>query len=122
MKKANKIDAHSLQEEAKKSEDKEAFTVLARMYGYRVGVGARLKTPTNSIFFIEIIARLCPRDHPVNLSSLEKNLHILKKLEKRGYLLTCDEDGTISCELPVPPENLVAEYKAANSIIEKCSK
>jgi hypothetical protein len=120
MKVTNKIDINSLQEEAKKSEEKEAFTVLARTNGYRVGVGARLKTPANPIFFVEIIASLCPRHHDVNLNSLEKNLRTLKQLKERGYLLTCDEDGTISCEFPVPSENLVAEYKAANSILEKC--
>lgn len=122
MKEANKIDINSLQEEAKKSEEKEAFTVLARTSGYRVGVGVRLKAPANPIFFVEIIASLCPRHHAVNLNSLEKNLHILKQLKERGYVLTCDEDGTISCELPVPSENLVAEYKVVNSIIEKCSE
>jgi hypothetical protein len=122
MKKANKIDINSLQEEAKKSEEKEAFTVLARTHSYRVGVGARLKPPANPIFFVEIIASLCPSNHALNLHSLEKNLHILKQLKERGYMLTCDEDGTISCELAVPSENLAVEYKAANSIIEKCSK
>jgi hypothetical protein len=36
------------QEKAKKSEDKEAFTVLTRMPHYRVGVGARLESPAIS--------------------------------------------------------------------------
>jgi hypothetical protein len=121
MKEMNKVDVNSLQEEAKRSEDKEAFTVLARTHAYRVGIGARLKT-SNPIFFIEIIVRLYLRNHHVNLHSLEKNLNILKQLKERGYHLTCDEDGTISCELLVQSENLVAEYKTANSIIEKCSR
>ena len=119
--KRSKVDVNSLQEEAKKSEDKEAFTVLLRTRAYRVGIGARLKTSADPIFFVEIIARLCPRDHPVNLSSLEKNLNILKQLKERGYHLTCDEDGTISCELVVRSENLVAECKTASSIVEECS-
>ena len=122
MKRKSKVDVNSLQEEAKKSEDKEAFAVLLRTRAYRVGVGARLKTRADPIFFVEIIARLCPRNHPVNLSSLEKNLNILKQLKERGYHLSCDEDGTISCELAVQSENLVAEYKTASSIIEECSR
>jgi hypothetical protein len=120
MKEADKISITSLQEEAKKSEEKEAFAVLTRTHNYRVGVGARLKTSANPIFFVEIITSLCPRHHAVNLHSLEKNLLILKQLKERGYLLTCDEDGTVSCELAVPSKNLTAECKAANSIIEKC--
>jgi len=121
MKEISKVDVDYLREEAKKSENKEAFTVLARTHAYRVGVGARLETSASPIFFVEIIARLCPRNHPVNLHSLEKNLNILKQLKERGYRLT-GEDGTISCELLVQSEDLVAEYKTANSIIEKCSR
>jgi hypothetical protein len=116
MRKANKIDAHSLQEEANKSEDKEAFAVLARTRNCRVGVGARLESPAKPIFFIEIIERLCA-DHHVNLKSLEKSLLILRKLKEKGYVLTC-EDGSVSCELAVPPENLTVEYETAISILE----
>ena len=122
MKETDKIDINSLQEKAKKSESKEAFTVLARTQGYRVGVGARLKAPANPIFFVEIIASLCPHPRIVDINLLEKNLHVLKQLTERGYVLTCDEDGTVSCELAVPSKNLAAECEAANSIIEKCSQ
>ena len=119
MRKANKIDAHSLQEEANKSEDKEAFVVLTRIRDFRVGVGARLESPEHPILFIEIIGSLCAERHVVNLNSLEKNLAILRQLKERGYVLTCEEDGTFSCELAVPSENLAAEYEAATLIIER---
>jgi hypothetical protein len=121
MKEANKIDINSLQEEAKKSEDKEAFTVLVRTHSYRVGVGARLTAPANPIFFVEIIASLCPSHHAVNLHSLKKNLHTLKQLKERGYMLTCEEDGIVSCELVVPSKDLAAEYKAAILMVKKCA-
>jgi hypothetical protein len=122
MRKANKINIHSLQEEAKKSEDKEAFTILARMPNCRVGVGARMESPANPVFFIEIIVGLCAGHHAVNLNSLEKNLLVLRQLKERGYLLVCEEDGTVSCELTVPSERLTAEYEAAILTIEKCTE
>ena len=122
MRKANNIDIHFLQEEAKKSEDKEAFTVLARMPNCRVGVGARLEPPEQPIFFVEIIVSLCGSHHVVNLDFLEKNLAVLKQLRGRGYLLACEEDGTVSCELAIPSENLTAEYEAATLIIERGGK
>jgi hypothetical protein len=118
----DKINVHALQEEAKKSEDKEAFTVLARMSNCRVGVGVRLKAPANPVFFVEIIVSLCHPHHAVNLYSLEKNLLILKRLKERGYSLTCIEDGTVSCELSVLSQNFGAEIKTANSMIRKCLK
>ena len=118
MREENKINVNSLQEEAEKSEDKEAFTVLARLPGYRVGVGARLEF-SNPTFFVEIIANVCAGHHAVNLNSLKKNLSVLSQLQERGYLLTCEGDGTISCEVAVPSENLKAEYETAISIVEK---
>jgi hypothetical protein len=115
----NKINTHFLQEEAKKSEDKEAFTVLARMPRYRVGVGARLESPEQTIFFVEIIVSLCAGHHILNVDSLEKSLVTLRQLKERGYVLTCEEDGTVSCELTVPSKSLTVEYEAAILFIER---
>lgn len=119
MRKAKGINIHSLQEEAKKSEDNEAFTVLARMQNCRIGVGARLETPENTAFFVEVIVTLCASHHPVNLDLVEKNLLLLRRLEARGYVLNCEEDICISCELSVPSKNLIAENKATSSIVKK---
>lgn len=121
MKEPKRINAHSLQEDAEKSEDKEAFTVLARTPCYRVGVGARLESRANPTFFVEIIVSLFVGQHVVDLHILEKNLQALKQLNKRGYQLTCEEDGVISCELAVKSENLTTEYDVARSIVEKCA-
>jgi hypothetical protein len=121
MRKANKIDSHSLQEEAKESEDKEAFAVLARMRNCRVGVGARMESPAKPIFFIEIIVSLCADHHTMDLNSLEDSLLVLRKLKERGYVLTCEEDGVVSCELAVPSENLTVECEAAIPILKEIS-
>ena len=119
MGEANKIDANSLQEEARRSGDREAFTVLTRMPGLRIGVGARLENPATPIFFIEILVSLCTDHDHVNLDIIERKLSLLIQLKKRGYLLTCEEDGSLSCELAVPSEGLEAECEAANSITGK---
>jgi hypothetical protein len=58
----------------------------------------------------------------VNLDFLEKNMVIFRQLKERGYVLTCEEDGTVSCELAVPSDHLAAEYEAAASIIERFEK
>ena len=122
MRKTEKINIHTLQEEAEKSEDKEAFTVLAKLPSYRVGAGARLESSANPTFFIEIIVNVCAGHHPVDLSLLEKNLFVLSRLQQREYFLTCEGDGTISCELAVPPQDLTPEYAAAILMTEKCSE
>jgi hypothetical protein len=43
----------------------------------------------------------------------------MRKLKERRYVLTCEEDGAVSCELAVPSENLTLEYEAAILIIKK---
>jgi len=121
MRKTNKIDTCSLQEQAKKSEDKEAFAPLARMSNCRIGVGAREES-SKPVFFIEIVASLCAKQHILNLNSLENNLRILRRLREKGYVLTCEEDGCVSCELTVPSENLAGECKSAISILRKYRK
>jgi hypothetical protein len=121
MEKAEKIDADSLYETANNSEEKEALTILARMRNCRVGVGARVHSPTKTTFFIEIVAHLCAGHQSVNLNSMENSLLILRELNERGYVLKC-EDGFVSCELPVPSEKLNEEYDAAIFIIKKTQR
>lgn len=100
MKKENKININSLQEKAKKSEDNEAFQVLEKMQNCRIGVGARLESPENPTFFIEVIVPLCATHRAVDLDLVEKTLLLLRRLDNRGYVLNY-EDGSISCELTV---------------------
>jgi hypothetical protein len=122
MKKTSKIDIQSLQEEAKKSEVNEAFTIVTKMQNCRIGVGARLESPETSAYFVEVLISLCTSHHPVNLDLAEKNLFLLRQLDKRGYMLNCEEDGCISCELIVSSEKLIAECEAATLIIENAHK
>ncbi len=122
MKEANEINIYSLQEEAKKSEDNEAFTVVSRTQNCRIGVGARLESPENPVFFVEVLVSLCGSHHPVNLDFLERKLLLLRQLEERRYVLNCEEDGCISCELTVPSKNLIAECEVTSLIIKKCTE
>ncbi len=120
MDEADKINVQSLQEEAKKSEDKEAFTVLAKMRNCRIGIGARLESPDEPTFFIEVLVSLCTGRNSIDLDLMEKKLSLLRQLTERGHLLTCEEDGCISCELAVPRKNLITECKATISTLKKC--
>ena len=117
MKEANRISVASLQGEAKKSEGKEAFKVLVKMQNCRIGAGARYESAESATFFVEVLVNLCNSHHPVNLDLVEKNFVLLRQLEKRGYVLNCEEDGSISCELAVPSKNLISECKTIHSII-----
>jgi hypothetical protein len=116
MKAINGINIDSLLIEAK-SEHDEAFQVLARMQNCWVGVGARLESAEYPSFFIEVLISLCTSDRSVNLELVETNLILLKQLEKRGYVLNCEEDGSISCELTISSKNLIAECEAILDLV-----
>lgn len=122
MKKASRINIQSLQEEVKKSEVNEGFTIVTKMQNCRIGVGVRVESPETPAYFVEVLVSLCSSQHPVNLDIAEKSLFLLRQLDERGYMLNCEEDGCISCELIVPSEKLIVECEAATLIIENAQK
>jgi hypothetical protein len=122
MKNANKINIRSLQEEAKRSEDNEAFTVLAKIGNCRIGMGARLESSKEPTFFIEVLVSLCTGHDPMDLDIMERKLSLLRRLKQRGFVFNCEEDGCMSCELTVQSKGLIAEYKTTSSMIGKCMK
>lgn len=121
MEKINRLNINSLQKEAKVSEHNEAFQILARMQNCRVGVGARFESAETTSFFIEVLLSLCTSDHTVDLNLVERNLHLLKQLEKRGYALSCEDDGTISCEHAISSKNLAAECEVIINLVGRAS-
>jgi hypothetical protein len=122
MKKISRNSIHSLQEEAERSGDNEAFTVLAKIGDCRIGMGARLESPRELTFFIEVLVSLCTGYDQVNLNIIERKLSLLKRLNQKGYVLECEEDGCVSCELTVQSKGLTAECMTASSILEKYMK
>jgi len=113
---------HTLREEAEKSGDNEAFTVLAKIGDCRIGMGARLESSGEPTFFIEVLVSLCTGNDHVNLNIMERKLSLLKRLHQEGYVLDCEEDGCVSCELTVQSKSLTAECMSASSILEKYMK
>lgn len=119
MKETHSIDVKVLKSEAETSEHGESYRVLQRSRNYRIGIGARLGPSDQPSFFLEVVIHLCPGSSKVDTAHLGKDLVLLKELEAKGYSLSCEDDGSISCETDVAPENLDAEYEAVESTIMK---
>ncbi len=117
MTKIASTDIHALRNDAEASEHGEAYRVLDRSNNYRIGVGARLTSGQPS-FFLEVVVRSCLESSDVDLQLLEKNLVLLKRLQTREYLLNCEDDGCISCEITVSPQNITSEYETIQLIIK----
>ncbi len=116
----NRIDLHSLTEQASKSAEHEAFQTLVTTQHCRIGIGATVSSNGNYKFFIEALISLYKGLNSVDLSFMQKQLLLLRQLKERGYTLSCDEDGCISCELTISQENAVNECEALDKITGNC--
>lgn len=101
------IDLEALKREARSSPRGESYTHLESCEDKRVGVGARIKQEEVQ-YFVEVVIPLC-RGEKVNIPKLEKKTTLLKALEKRGYTLICEDDGSISCEIELPRSEIDSE-------------
>ncbi len=119
MKEKGQIDTRLLESEAETSEHGESYRVLERTRNYRIGVGARVGPSGQAFYFLEVVVHLCPGASEVDTALLEKSLEFLKELQARRYSLSCEDDGSISCEIDLTPDNLDTEYEAVKSTVNR---
>jgi hypothetical protein len=119
MRKARPPDVKALERGARKSQDKESFQVLAKMRNYRIGVGARLDSSGETCFFLEVLVDPCGNRSSLDLDLMEKSLMVLRELSERGYTLTCEEDGSVSCEKSTAPEKVDFEKQAVDAVVKR---
>jgi hypothetical protein len=101
------IDLEALSRKAQSSPRGESYARLESDEDLRVGVGARIKQQ-EARYFVEVVIPIC-RGEKVNIPELEKKIALLKSLEKRGYALICEDDGSISCEIELPRSEIDSE-------------
>ena len=87
----NLIDLKTLRRGVLTSPQGEYYSSLIPQGNNRIGVGVRINQKETQ-YFIEVIVTLC-----------------LKELEARGYILTCEDDGSVSCEILLPESGVAAE-------------
>ncbi len=115
----NGIDLHFLMELARGSVEHEAFQALVTTKHCRMGIGATVDSNGN-MFFIEALISICKGLESVDLSFMEKQLLLIRQLKERGYFLSCEEDGCISCELAISQENALFECEALRMLMGNC--
>jgi hypothetical protein len=118
MKEERSMDARALLDCARASQTGEHFQELEKGTTYRVGVGARVSSPDRPSLFIEVIVNPCPGPD-VDLSLMEENLSVLRELETRGYIMRCEDDGSIVCELLVSSEGIQGEHVWITALVEQ---
>jgi len=102
------INLENLRREALSSPQGESYVKIQSHDCCRIGVGARINKEAR--YFIEVIVTLCRGEKP-DLPEIEKKLRLLEALETRGYTLTCEDDGSISCEIQLSESDIEAEIE-----------
>lgn len=116
MKSSNHLDVHSLLKEAQSSEHKESYRVLEKTKNYRIGVGVRTSAESPSFFLEVIIYRHSTKEHST-LSDIAQQLPLLKNLQERGYLVSCQDEICTVLEMLVPQDSLSTELSYLKATI-----
>jgi hypothetical protein len=107
------IDFEALRREAFSSPQGESYAPFQSRGDHRVGVGARIKEK-KAQYFIEVIVTFCRGEKP-SFSEMDEKLTLLKTLETRGYTLTCEDDGSVTCEIHLPTSAIETEIETLSS-------
>ncbi len=92
------VDVASLARRARKSGDGEAYQAIERGDGSRLGVGARASRGSEPQFFVEVILDPFPERPLVDPAQMASRAALLERLKGRGYALSCDDAGVVTCE------------------------
>lgn len=107
----------SLAEQARTSEDGEAYLAVAKEPGYRIGVGARASMERDPEFFVEVVLDPFPDRPEVNPGVLADRSALLERLRRRGYALSCDDAGVVTCERKLSRAASAGEAKAISGLL-----
>jgi hypothetical protein len=110
-------DPKSLLDRARNSDDGEAYASIAKGAGFRIGVGGRTARGRDPSLFVEVVLDPFPERPRVNPGRLADQSEIVAWLEARGYLVACDDDGTITCERTVDANRAAEEVQAVKRLL-----
>jgi hypothetical protein len=111
-----KIDLDDLRKKANLSTLGESYVTVEASEEYRIGFGFKMESESASTPFVELVVTLCSSNKP-NLERLESRIALLKAIENRGYSITCEDDGTFTCETSATEEHLEEELEIIHNIL-----
>lgn len=109
------VDLASLARRARTSGHGEAYTVLAKGPGYRLGVGARVSGGREPTFFVEVVLDPFPDRPRIDPSRLRAQALLGERLRTQGYDVSCDDSGMMTYEGALEatdPERALDEVEA----------
>jgi hypothetical protein len=111
------VDLVSLARRAKASQDGEAYAVLAKAPGYRLGIGARVARAGEPAFFVEVVLDPFPHRPGVDPNVLQNHAALLEQLRARGYVLMGDDAGCVTCERAMGRAGCTREIRTVGRVL-----
>ncbi len=111
------VDLRTLLERARTSEDGEAYAVVVRGPGFRIGMVARKRSRKVPIVFLEVVLDPFPERPDVDPRRMRGQGELVAALKSRGYGVNCDPDGTITFERSLPPNHVSTELRAVRRML-----
>lgn len=115
-------DLASLALHARTSEGGEAYLPIAKGPGYRLGIGARVGHGRPPNFFVEVVLDLVPHRPDVDPGRLAERAALLERFRDRGYSLSCDDAGVVTCEQAATRNSSAREIRAASALLARRSR
>ena len=103
------ISLESLEAKAAESDLKEAYWLVSDGADHRLGIVATAGKDGARTFSVELLVCALEGAAELELSTLEKAVNTAEKLKSRGYSLTQQDDGWITCEKQLPRNDVARE-------------
>lgn len=111
------VDLVSLARRAKATQDGEAYAVISKASCYRLGIGARVVRAGEPTFFVEVVLDPFPNRPGVDPDVLQDHAALLEQLRARGYALTGDDAGCVTCERPMDRAGCAREIATVGRVL-----
>jgi len=106
----------SLLEEARLSQHSESSRILAKNEDIRIVAVARMSKEETPALLLEVAVILNPSE-TVDLDKLNRKMTLLKELESRGHVLSCQDESIIFCDIPTSEDSVLVDLKTIKQII-----
>jgi len=113
------IDVEKFAEEARSSDDREGYIVVARGDRFKIGLVARIEESERITYSLELLVRLTDENCEVDPLRIKHLMGIADFLTERGYCLTSEEGGWIFAECNVTPGNIKDGSEFLISLMEE---
>ncbi len=118
----SKVNIKSLEIEATKADNNEAYQMLAQGNNFRLGLLLSLSDKDEQNFIIEFMFCVLKFHSEVEKKTLERALNVSDILIKSGYTLFHQNDGWIICEKKLEPYEIRDEIEFMMNLVKEFQK